>query len=54
MSIVQLVAEQTSGPQSQGSNPVAAGYVLIALVAAVLALVVMIFIRTSAGRSSKQ
>jgi hypothetical protein len=57
MSIVRLVAAaQTSGPESHpdASNPIGAGYFLIALVAVVLALVVIIFIRTSAGRSSKQ
>jgi hypothetical protein len=54
MSIVQLVAAaQTSSPQIPDSNPIGAGYFLIVLVAAVLALVVMIFIRTSVGRSSK-
>jgi len=57
MWLVQLVAAvQTSGPESHpdASNPIGAGYFLIALVAVVLALVVIIFIRTSAGQSSKQ
>ena len=55
MSIVELVAAaQTSSPQSWDSNPIGAGYFLLVLVAAVLALVVLIFIRTSARRASKQ
>jgi len=53
MSIEQLVAAvQSSGP-SQGSNTTVAWYFVIGLIAAVLALVVTIFIHTSAGRSSK-
>ena len=55
MSIMQLIATaQTSGPQIPANNPPGAGYFLIALVVPVLALVVMMFIRTSAGRSSKR
>jgi hypothetical protein len=55
MSIVQLVAAaQPSGTPSGTGNPPSAEYFLIAIVAAVLALVGMIFIRTLARRSSKQ
>lgn len=55
MSILELVAAiQTSDLQSQASHPVAAWYFLIALIAAVVGLVVTIFIRSSAGRSPKQ
>ena len=52
---VRLVAvAQTSSAQIPASNPPTAEYFLLVLVAAVLALVVVIFIRTSAGRSSKR
>ncbi|MGA7107373.1 MAG: hypothetical protein WBV28_11965 [Terracidiphilus sp.] len=55
MSIVQLVAAaQPSGTPSGTGNPPSAEYFLIAIVAAVLALVAMIFIRTLARKSSKQ
>ncbi|HEX3891188.1 MAG TPA: hypothetical protein VHW46_01330 [Terracidiphilus sp.] len=48
MSIVGLVAAvQTNSPQIESSHPVAAGYFVIALVVPVLALVVMMFIRTT-------
>jgi hypothetical protein len=52
--VLMVVAGQADGPQSHASNPVAAGYVVFALVAAVLALVVMIFVRTSMRRSPKR
>lgn len=48
-----IAAAQTSSAQVPASNPATAGYFLIVLVAAVLALVVVIFIQTSSGRSSK-
>ncbi|MGO9434099.1 MAG: hypothetical protein ACLPH3_24055 [Terracidiphilus sp.] len=55
MSIINLIAAaQTNSPSTDAGNPLAAGYVIFVLVAAVLALVVMMFIRTRAGRSSKQ
>jgi hypothetical protein len=55
MWILRLVAAaQTSSAQVPAANPTGAGYVLLALVAAVLALVVVIFIQTSGGRSSKR
>ncbi|MGA8669967.1 MAG: hypothetical protein WB679_08830 [Terracidiphilus sp.] len=58
MSIAQLVAAaQTNVPQpmpsTQAGHSVLAGYSLFAIVAAVLALVVLIFIRTSARRSKQ-
>ena len=54
MSIVNLVAAaQTNSPSFDGGHPVAAEYVIFVLLAAMLALVVMMFIRTRAGRSSK-
>jgi hypothetical protein len=55
MSIVNLIAAaQTSGAQSSDAgHPVAAKYLIFGLLTAVLALVVMMFIRTSARRSSK-
>lgn len=54
MSTVEWVAAvQHSGPEFQTSNPPAAGYFAVGLVAVVLGLVVWIFIRTSTRRSSK-
>jgi hypothetical protein len=55
MSTADLVAAfQTSGPQTTPSNPPAAGYFVIGLLAAVLGLIVWIFIRTSSRRSSNR
>ena len=55
MSILGLFAMiQTGDLSGQISHPMAGWYFLIALIAAVVVLVAMIFIRTSAGRSSKQ
>ena len=54
MLIVQLVAAIHSSPQSQDGNSTAAAYFTIALVAAVVGLVVLIFTRTRTRRSSKQ
>jgi hypothetical protein len=48
-----VLAIQTSGGLTQTSNSPAALYFVIALVAVVLGLVVLIFIRTSARRPSK-
>ena len=55
MSIAEWVyALQPNGPESPTSNPPATGYFVIALLALVLGLVVLIFIRTSSRRSSKR
>jgi len=48
-----IVAVQVNGEQPPAGNPHYAGYLVIALVAIVLGLVVLVFIRTSARRSSK-
>jgi cation transport ATPase len=54
MSIMEWVAAvQFNGPESQSSNPPAAGYFVIAVIAAVLGFVVWIFIRSSARRSKQ-
>jgi hypothetical protein len=54
MSIIEyVIAIQTGGTLTQTGNPPAALYFVIALVAVVLALVVLIFIRTSTRRSLK-
>jgi hypothetical protein len=54
MSIAACVAAmQTSGPQSETTNLPGAEYLVFALIAVVLALIVLIFIRASARRSSK-
>ncbi len=50
-----VIAVQTSKEQlPQTSNPLAAGYFAIALIAVVVGLVVLVFIRTSMRRSSKR
>jgi cation transport ATPase len=55
MSIVEWVAAaQTGAPGSQTSNSPASGYFVIALLAVVLGLVVWIYIRVNATRSSKR
>jgi hypothetical protein len=56
MSLFEWVAviQMDNGPQPQRGSSTAADYIAIALVAAVLGLVVLIFIRTSARRSSKR
>ena len=56
MPVAQLLAAiQTNGPQqTQIGNPVGAEYWAIGLLAAVLALVILIFIRTSMRRLSKR
>jgi hypothetical protein len=53
MAIAELIAVvQTSGAQTEG-NPAIAKYLIFALVAAVVGLVLMMFIRTSQSKSSK-
>ena len=47
-----VIAVQAKDGLSRTTNPVAAGYFAIALVAILLGLVALIFIRTSARRSS--
>jgi hypothetical protein len=55
MSILEyLIALQTSGEPTQTNNTPAAGYVVLAITAVVLGLVVLIFIRVNARRSSKR
>lgn len=54
-----LIALQTSGGlgdsgQSPGGNSFNGWYVILALLGVMLVLMVMIFIRTSAGRASKR
>jgi len=44
-----LATIQTSSPGPQGGFSTAAGYVAFAMVAAILALVVVMFVRTSTG-----
>jgi hypothetical protein len=52
MSIIEcVIAVQTSGGQTEANNSPAVLYFAMALVAAVLALVVLVFIKTSARRS---
>jgi hypothetical protein len=55
MSLVEsiLAVQQTNGLGSQESNPPAAEYFVVALVAVVLGLIVWVFIRSSMRRSSK-
>jgi hypothetical protein len=49
-----LAAIQSSNPESQnGFSPSLSGYLVFAMVASILALVVVMFIRTSTRRSSK-
>jgi hypothetical protein len=53
MPIAEWVALlQMSSPESESSGSTAGWYFVILLIAAVLALVVWMFIRTSVGRSS--
>jgi heme/copper-type cytochrome/quinol oxidase subunit 1 len=47
-----IAAVQTTGAQTE-SNSAIAKYLIFALVAAVVGLVLMMFIRTSSSRSSK-
>ena len=55
MPMVEWVAVlQTSGPKIETSNLPAARYLVLALIAVVLGLVVWVFIRTSFRGSSKQ
>jgi hypothetical protein len=55
MSIMECaVVLQTSGDQSPSSNTPAAEYFLFTIVALVLGLVVLIFVRSGARRSSKR
>jgi capsular polysaccharide biosynthesis protein len=55
MSLLEcVIVAQTSGSQTQAGNPPVAWYLVIALVAAVMGLVVLIFIRTSTRRSSRR
>jgi hypothetical protein len=56
MSILEFfIAEQTSGGQTTlSSNSPTATYLLIGLLAAVMVLVVWMFIRANARRSSKR
>jgi FtsH-binding integral membrane protein len=55
MSIAECIAAvQANGPESQASNSPATMYFVIGLVAVVLGLVVVIFLRASARRSSKR
>jgi hypothetical protein len=54
MSIMECVAAmQFNGPESQSSNPHAAGYFVIAVIAVVMGFMVWIFIRSSARRSKQ-
>jgi hypothetical protein len=53
-SLIQFAALQTTGPQTPSNDPPAALYFIIAIIALVLGLVVTIFIRTSARRSSRR
>jgi ammonia channel protein AmtB len=54
MSIIEWVAAvQFNGPESQPSNPPAAAYFVVAVIAAVMGFVVWIFIRSSARRSKQ-
>jgi branched-subunit amino acid ABC-type transport system permease component len=54
MSIAECVIAVQSSSESHTINPPYARYLVIALVAVVLGVVVLIFIRTIAGRSSKR
>jgi hypothetical protein len=55
MSLAEWVAAaQATGGQSQTANTPGSMYFIIALVAVVLGLVVLIFVRSSARRSSKR
>jgi len=55
MPIAEWVAgAQTGGPETLVSNPPGAAYFAIALVAAVVGLLVFVFIRTSARRAPHQ
>jgi|HubBroStandDraft_3_1064219.scaffolds.fasta_scaffold1553909_1 hypothetical protein len=48
-----LAAVQFNGPESQPSNPPAAGYLVVAVIAVVMGFVVCVFIRSSARRSKQ-
>jgi hypothetical protein len=55
MSMLEWVAAaQASGTESQSSNSFAIGYFVVALLAVVLGLIVWVFIRANARRSSKR
>jgi hypothetical protein len=55
MPIAEYVASvQTNGPESQTSNSSAGLYFALALVAVVLGLLVVVFIKTSMRRSSRR
>ena len=54
MAIAEWIAAVQPGGESQNANPAVAWWFVYAIVAAVLALVVMVFIRTSVGRSSRR
>lgn len=55
MSILEcFIAVQTSGGQTLSSNSPASSYLLIGLLAVVMGLVVWVFIRANARRSSKR
>ena len=55
MSIAEwLAAVQTSVTDTKPSNPIADQYIVFAILAVVLGLMVLIFIRASARRSSRR
>ena len=49
-----LVAAQRDGVETRSANPPSAAYIVIAILAVVLVLVVWIFIQSGARRSSKR
>jgi len=49
-----LAAIQNNNSQSQGSSPNSGEYLLIGMVAAILALVVLVFVRSITRRSQKK
>jgi hypothetical protein len=54
MSVAECVIAVQSSSETQTTNPPAVSYIVIALLAVVLGLVVLVFARTSARRSSKR
>ena len=51
---LMIAAIQNNNAQSQGASPNSGEYLIIGMVAAVLALVVLVFVRSIARRSSRK
>jgi hypothetical protein len=55
LSVLNFVAAaQNSGPATQSSDPPSATYIVLAIAAVLVGFIILMFIRTSAGRSSKR